>query len=245
MENGRSVIENLLKLATNKAMEERANLQVELKTDGSLVTNVDKAVDNVLLHATEHIPGFEGDYYGEEVRYHERSSEGVWLVDPIDGTTNFAYGNPLWGISIAYMRGDKVIAGGIALPDLHEVYLAEAGEGAWLNGKRLPKVQPGPIDFFAPISACDGIVTRLRGSLTGKPRCSGAFVIDGTFTAMGRYRALYGLNECLYDVAAALLLCREVGMEASYLDGSPFEEARYKRPSSIEGPWRILPRLSD
>lgn len=245
MESGRSVIENLLKLATNKAMEERANLKVELKKDGSLVTNVDQAVDIVLRNATESLPGFEGDYYGEEVGYHDRSSEGVWLVDPIDGTTNFAYGNPLWGISIAYMRSGKIVAGGIALPDLHEVYLSAESEGAWLNGERLPEVKPGPIDVFAPISACDGIITRLRGSLIGKPRCSGAFVIDGTFTATGRYRALYGLNECLYDVAAALLLCREVGMEASYLDGRPFEEARYSRPSSIEGPWRILPRSGD
>lgn len=245
MENGRSVIENLLKLATKKAMEERANLRVELKKDGSLVTNVDKAVDDVLLRATADLAEYPGDYYGEEVGYHERSDEGVWLVDPIDGTTNFAYGNPLWGISVAYMKGDRIVAGGIALPDLNEVYLSEEGEGGWLNGERLPNVKPGPIDVFAPISACDGIITRLRGSLVGKPRCSGAFVIDGTFTAMGRYRALYGLNECLYDVAAAVLLCREVGMQASYLDGSPFEEARYRRPSSIEGPWRILPRLSD
>ncbi len=245
MENGRSVIENLLNLATQKAMHERASLQVELKQDGSLVTNVDKAVDILLLEATAQVEGFAGDYYGEEVGYHERSNDGVWLVDPIDGTTNFAYGNPLWGISIAYMKGNRIIAGGIALPDLNEVYLAEEGAGAWLNGKPLPKVAAGPVDVYAPISACDGIITRLRGSLVGKPRCSGAFVIDGTFTATGRYRALYGLNESLYDVAAAVLICREVGMEASYIDGRPFDEAVYKRPSPIQGPWRILPRLDD
>lgn len=245
MGNGRSVIENLLNLATQKCLEERSRLAVELKRDGSLVTNVDKAVDTVLMEATADIGGFQGDYYGEEVGYHERSNDGVWLVDPIDGTTNFAYGSPLWGISIAYMEGDRIVAGGIALPDLGEVYLAEEGEGAWLNGERLSKVQAGPVDAYAPISACDGIITRLRGSLVGKPRCSGAFVIDGTFTATGRYRALYGLNESLYDVAAAVLICREVGMEASYVDGRPFEETKYRRPSPIEGPWRILPRLND
>jgi len=219
----------------------RAQFKSELKTDGSLVTNADRAVE---IHLREElsqlVPG--AAIWGEEFGHEAPNQVGQWQIDPIDGTTNFAYGSPLWGISVSLFRNGRMDLGGIFLPDLGEMYLAAYGQGATLNGLPIPVVAPGAIRPEDPISVCDHVTEEFgREWSHGKPRCAGAFVIDGTFTTTGRYRALIGLRERLYDVGASLVLFGEVGLEICYADGSEFDLAPLLAGSRIERPWLATP----
>jgi myo-inositol-1(or 4)-monophosphatase len=219
----------------------RAQFQSELKPDGSLVTNADRAVE---IHLREQlgqlVPG--AAIWGEEFGHEAPNEVGQWQIDPIDGTTNFAYGSPLWGISVSLYRNGRMDLGGIFLPDLGEMYLAGFGLGATLNGLPLPMIAPGAIRPEDPISVCDHVTEEFgREWFHGKSRCAGAFVIDGTFTSTGRYRALIGLRERLYDVGASLVLFGEVGLEISYADGSEFDLNPLLAGSRIECPWIAAP----
>ena len=221
------------------AQAERTRLVSELKPDGSIVTNGDRAVETWLRkELTALIPGT--NVWGEEFGFERTGQEGRWLVDPIDGTSNYSYGSPLWGVSVALEVEGHLKLGAVYLADLDELYLAEDGAGAFANGERLPTIRSGRIRP-EEVTSYNETIARILRDVPGKQRLSGAFVVDGTFTARGRYRALVAMNEKLYDVAACVVLAREVGMVVRYIDGSPFIEQDLMRDARIGRPWGILP----
>lgn len=223
------------------ALESRKSLVRELKPDGSIVTNGDRSVETFLRPAlTELVP--QTTVWGEEFGYETEGPGGWWLVDPVDGTSNYAFGGPYWGVSIALAVSDRLMLGAIALPDLDEVYLAEAGAGAYLNGVRLTDIPKGAIRNEEIVTYPERLIRRLAtDSLPGRLRCSGAFVIDGTFTATQRFRGLVGHSEKLYDIAASVLINLEVGAEVRYTSGDAFLMSDLKRDSKIDRPWMIFP----
>ena len=221
------------------AQRERSRLVRELKPDGSIVTNGDRAVETMLRRRlVEFMPGT--NVWGEEFGFEEAGANGRWLVDPIDGTSNYSFGSPLWGVSIALEVGGRLRMGAVALADLDELYLAEDGGGATVNGAPLPAIPGGPIRPEEVTSYNETIARTLEG-VPGKQRLSGAFVVDGTFTVRGRYRALVAMREKLYDVAACVVMAREVGLDVRYVDGARFEEAALMRDERIGTPWGMLP----
>lgn len=230
--------------ASQVAAASREKLEVELKKDGSIVTNADRAVEEFFREELpKRWPGttFWGEEYGRE----EPSAEGIWLIDPIDGTSNFSYGSPLWGISVALAIGDQLRLGAVWLPDLHESYLAEIG-GAWVNGQPLAPIPPGPVDAHHLVSYHDGIYRRYAGQkFPGKMRCAGAFVIDGAFTARQRYRGLIGRGEFLYDAAGSILINQEIGADIRWANGEPLNYADLIAGRSFDKAWLIFPRDSE
>ncbi|RYG21504.1 inositol monophosphatase family protein [bacterium] len=235
-------LQRLADEAGRLAQSERARLARELKSDGSIVTNADKAVETWLRNElTSFIPGTT--VWGEEFGFEDAGTNGRWLVDPVDGTSNFAFGSPLWGVSIGFEVGGRLKMGAVALPDLRETFLAEDGGGAFLNGELLPPIPAGPIRPEELTSYNDTVV-RTVTSVPGKMRLSGAFVVDGTFTVRQRYRALVAIREKLYDVAACVVMAREVGADVRYIDGSPFDEKELLHDKKIGRLWGILPRDS-
>ena len=225
-------------------MESRKTLVRELKPDGSIVTNGDKAVEEYLRPVlTGLVPG--SSVWGEEFGYAEDSGKGWWLLDPIDGTTNYAFGGPYWGVSIALVVEDRVQVAAIALPDLDELYLAEASGGAFMNGERLPEIPSGRIRPEEIVTYPERLIRKgSTDELPGKMRISGAFVVDGTFTAMQRFRGMVGHSEKLYDIAASVLINLEVGAEVRYASGDAFLIADLKRDAKIDRPWIMFPRDS-
>ncbi len=223
------------------AQKARSELVRELKADGSIVTNGDKTVELWLRERlTKLVEGTT--VWGEEFGFEDAGPGGRWLVDPIDGTSNFAYGSPLWGVSIALEIGGRLRLGAVALPDLGELYLAEDGGGAYLDGAAMAPIAPGPIHPYELTSYNEWVVEAVSGDIPGKQRVSGAFVIDGTFVARGRYRALVGRREKLYDVAACVLIARELGADVRYVDGAPFEERDLLHDQRIGRSWGIFPK---
>jgi myo-inositol-1(or 4)-monophosphatase len=181
--------------------------------------------------------------WGEEFGRETETANGLWLVDPIDGTTNYSLGSPLWGVSIALCRGESLELGCVALPDLEEVFLAVRGQGVSLNGSALEPVKPGPVSPHQLVGYCES-VSKTGIKVPGKQRCSGAFVVEAAWVATQRFRGMIGIRECLYDVAACVLIGQELGCDVRYVDGGPFEITPLKAGDRIGRPWVIFPRDS-
>jgi myo-inositol-1(or 4)-monophosphatase len=212
--------------------------EIKIKPDGSVVTGTDVAVEMALRASLPPLaPG--SAFWGEELGWEAINGEGIWLVDPIDGTSNYASGNPLWGISVAFQDGQGLKLGCIVLPELGIELAAERGEGAFWNGEQLPRLEPAITAPHELVSVNDSALRLLEGKVTGKPRLCGAFVIDGSFTVRRWFKSLYGVNEKLYDVAATVLAAREIGIPATYCDGSNWNEADLLADIHIPKPWKI------
>ena len=160
-------------------------------------------------------------------------AENVWIVDPLDGTTNFLFGVPLWGVTMAQVRAGAPVAGVTYLPMLDELYVAETGKGAWLNGKRIHVSKRGRL--LESVVAC-GI------PFTGKPdhdlfrremallsanvagvRRTGACAVDMAWTAAGRWDAYWERCVNAWDMAGGIVLVREAGGRASGADGASLD----------------------
>jgi myo-inositol-1(or 4)-monophosphatase len=157
----------------------------------------------------------------------------TWIVDPLDGTTNFLFGVPLWGVNIALARGGRVVAGVIYLPMLDEMYVAETGRGSWLNGQRIHVSTRGTL--VEAVLGC-GI------PFAGKPhqerfaremalltphvagiRRTGACAVDMAWVAAGRWDGYWENALCAWDMAPGIVLVEEAGGIASTVDGSPVD----------------------
>jgi myo-inositol-1(or 4)-monophosphatase len=212
--------------------------EINIKGDGSVVTGTDVAVEKALRVALPSLaPG--SSIWGEELGWEAMGADGIWLVDPIDGTSNYASGNPLWGISVALQDSEGLQLGCIVLPELGFELCSERGAGAFWNGERLPVLSPSDTLPHELISVNDSAFRQLDGNVVGKPRLCGAFVVDGAFTVRRWFKSLYGMNEKLYDVAATVLAAREIGLDARYCDGSSWHERDLLLDLNISKAWQI------
>lgn len=243
-----SILARLVELtdeAGRLAQSYRGDLRSTLKPDGSIVTQADQGVERMLRgRLVELVPGTT--IWGEEEGFETAGVGGVWLVDPIDGTSNFAYGSPLWGVSVALIQDGQIVLGVVSIPDLGETYSSHRGAGtSWSNDLVLPPIEPGPIRDEELVSFSDGL---MRGNpmvvWPGKMRYSGAFVIDGCWVARGRLRGMVDYKCKLYDAAACILICQELGGEVRYANGDPFVVADVLFDRPIGRPFVIFPRDS-
>ncbi len=195
-----------------------------------LVTETDVAVERFLKERLSALtPGTA--FLAEESAENLSIPSTCWIIDPVDGTTNFAHGLPLTVTSVAYRRNGELEIGIINAPLLGECYIAEKGKGAWRNGERISVsttafceeavVATGfPYEIARRV---DEILDRLRPILAacqGVRRC-GAAALDLAWTACGRFDAFYEDELKPWDMAAGALLVTEAGGRITALDGSP------------------------
>jgi len=195
----------------------------ELKSDDTLVTAADRAVE-LLLHQRLAQLAPTWSFLGEETGLTGDPSAPSWIIDPIDGTTNFARGIPLWCISIGAVYAGEPIFGALAVPELGEIYWAAQGQGAWKikNGQTrrlqvfdsLPLAQEDPI---AGNTTVDRIIN--FADVPNRLRNFGSLAYHLVLLAQGGIVANVAHYHKLYDVAAGLCLCFEAGCEARYLNG--------------------------
>jgi myo-inositol-1(or 4)-monophosphatase len=235
-------LEDLAREAGRIATTIRPNLKRETKPDGSVVTNADREVETFLRDTLVRlVPGTT--VWGEEFGHAEPGERGIWLVDPIDGTTNFAAGSPQWGVSISLVVDGIVKVGAVALPDYKEIWIGHAGGGVTVNGKEANAIPCGEIRRDETVCYSES-VARLGLKIPGKMRCSGAFVIEGCWVCQQWYRGLVGVREQLYDVAACVLFAQELGADIRYLDGSDLDIPELLKGGRIAKPWMIFPKES-
>ena len=218
------------------------NLQVSLKGPANFVTAADRRAEETLrAELSKARPGYS--FLGEESGRHEGTdTTHTWIVDPLDGTTNFLHGIPQFAISIGLERSGTVVAGVIYNPITDELYTAERGKGAFLNDKRLRvAARKGLADA---VIAC-GLPHRGRGDLelglrelgavqdkVAGLRRFGASALDLAFVAAGRIDGYWERNLSPWDIAAGLILVREAGGFVTDLDGG---DAMYNKRHIVAG----------
>ena len=198
-----------------------------------LVTQTDLAVEAFLKEKlVDLVPG--AAFMAEESSQSEREPDGLcWIIDPVDGTTNFAHGLPLTVTSVAYRLNGEIVLGIVNAPLLRECFIAEKGKGAWRNGERISVSSVTACENaliatgfpYEIASRVDEILERMRpvlSSCQGVRRC-GAAALDLAWTACGRFDAFYEDELKPWDMAAGALLVTEAGGSISNLDGSPFD----------------------
>ncbi len=199
----------------------------ELKGDDTIVTEADRAVERLLrARLGDLAPGWS--FLGEETGLSGDPNAPTWVIDPIDGTTNFARGIPLWCVSIGAVYAGEPVFGALAVPELGELYWAAKGQGAWKikDGQTrrlrvhdsLPLAQEDPI---AGNTTVDRIIN--FADVPNRLRNFGSLAYHLVLLAQGGIVANVAHYHKLYDVAAGLCLCFEAGCEARYLDGKQWQ----------------------
>ncbi len=202
----------------------------ELKGDFDLVTEADRNSEKLVVsRLREKFPNHS--IVAEEGGGGTGSMPGyIWYVDPLDGTTNFAHGFPVFNVTLALERKGELIAGVVYDPNRDEMFSAERGAGAFLNGER---IHVSTASRLQDTLVATGFPSRKRhlnvnihfyyqlAMLTHGVRCAGAAAIDLAYTACGRLDAFweFGLNP--WDMAAGLLLVEEAGGRNSDMFGGP------------------------
>jgi myo-inositol-1(or 4)-monophosphatase len=213
-------VANLARQAGEVALAATAELRSELKADFSYVTNVDRAVEQLIRDQLE-ARWPDCGYFGEETGRERLDAEWMWVVDPIDGTTNLVHGLPTWGVSIGLLHNREPHLGVFYLPLLNEMYRARRGHGAYCNDRaiRAREVERLEQEETVGIGGDALKVLDLR-AFPSRQRNSGTVGSDIVFTARGALCANVNRNDRLYDVAAPLCIALEAGCEATWLDGS-------------------------
>lgn len=193
-----------------------------------LVTQADRASERIIV-ARLRADYPEATILGEEGGVRRGTSQERWIVDPLDGTTNFAHGYPFFCVSIAYERDGEVLAGVIYAPVMDELFAAEHGGGARCNERA---IHVSEIDAVGSAMLCTGFkpfdYDRNAAHFAHASRHAqavrrdGAAALDLAYTAMGRFDAFWEFDLAPWDKAAGSLIVREAGGRVSSLDGSPF-----------------------
>jgi len=213
-----------------RLLRERPALPLEIgekSTRGDLVTAADRESEAFIVERLRReFPA--SSILGEEGAAHRGTSDERWIVDPLDGTTNYAHGYPLYCVSIGYERGGKMIAGAVYAPVLGELYAAERGAGATCNGER---IRVSTIENVRDSLLCTGFMPAkyernganfARLSMVAQAvRRDGSAALDLCFVGRGRFDAFWELDLKAWDVAAGSLIVREAGGSTTAVDGSP------------------------
>lgn len=205
------------------------NLQVSLKGPANFVSLADKRAEQMLYDdLTKARPGY--GFLGEEGGSRDGTDKSnTWIVDPLDGTTNFLHGIPQFAISIGLQREGVIVAGVIYNPANDELYIAERGKGAFLNDQRLRVA--GRKQLSECVVACglphigrgDHELSRremaeMQNRVAGLRRF-GAASLDLAFVAAGRLDGYWERNLQQWDIAAGLIMVREAGGVVSGIEG--------------------------
>ena len=232
----RSPLLNVMIKAARKAARtlkrdfgEVEHLQVSLKGPANFVTAADRRAEQILLEElTLARPGYS--FLGEEGGRREGPDKThTWIVDPLDGTTNFLHGIPHFAISIALEREDTIVAGLVYNPANDDLFTAERGKGAFLNDQRLRVAARKRL--ANSVVAC-GLPHRGRGDLVLARRelaavqevvvglrRFGAAALDLAWIAAGRFDVFWERDLKPWDIAAGLILVREAGGYCTDLKG--------------------------
>jgi myo-inositol-1(or 4)-monophosphatase len=210
-------------------------LKIEYKGEADLVTAADRASETLIRErvATQ-FPTH--DVLGEEQGLKDRGSEYRWYVDPLDGTTNFAHGYPVFSVSLALEHRSetdrKRVAAVVYDPTRDELFSAEAGKGAKLNGDRIH------VSKAAQLNEClvaTGFPSHKRHKnpnihfyhhitlRTHGVRRAGSAALDLCNVACGRFDGFWEFNLNPWDTAAGVLIIEEAGGKVTRFDGSPFQ----------------------
>lgn len=202
--------------------------KVDFKGTIDLVTEIDHLSEKYIIGEVQRLfPGHR--ILAEESGALDGSDEHLWIIDPIDGTVNYAHGVPVFCVSIAYAHMGQVTLGAVYDPMRDELFTAERGKGSWVNGRPLQVAQARelqrsllvtgfPYDTWnTPRNNFDNF-SKL-GKMTQGVRRLGSAALDLCYVGAGRFDGYWELSVKAWDVAAAGLVAEEAGAKVSAADG--------------------------
>jgi len=221
-------------LSSGRILKERADSIGKIQYKGEIdpVTEIDLLCEQEVIAIIKR-QFSDHAFLAEESGATEGDAEHLWIIDPLDGTVNYAHGYPCYCVSIGYQCKGEVVAGVVYNPCLDELFVAEKGQGATLNGK---PITVSPITdlkksllatgFPYDISeSSDNNLDNFQNFITECQaiRRPGSAAMDLCYTAMGRFEGFWEKKLHPWDYAAGWLMIEEAGGIVTRFDGSPFQ----------------------
>jgi len=206
----------------------REKLEIEVKGEHNFVTQVDKEAEQILVTGLSNLLP-EAGFIAEEGTSSKKGENYNWVIDPIDGTTNFIHGVTPFAISVGLVRDEEIIAGVVYEFGLNEYFYAWKGGGAWRNGERIHVSKANTVEHsliatgfpYTDFTYLEEFMESIRYFMAHSHglRRLGSAATDIAYVACGRYDGFYeyGLNP--WDIAAGILLVQEAGGEVSDFTG--------------------------
>ena len=219
--------------AAGALVKEKFHQNFEIRhKDGinNLVTEVDEAAEKLIIQIIKEefpVHGFVGEEYGTT----DANAEWRWIIDPIDGTVNFAHGVPLCCISIALMKGETLQLGAVFNPMMNELFFAEKGKGAFLNNQKISVSSIKNFDTAFLVTGfpyhvpSDSNILNVFSRMVEKGlpvRRLGSAALDLCWVACGRFDGFWENNLNAWDIAAGYLIVQEAGGKVSNFSGDTF-----------------------
>ena len=211
----------------------------------NLVTEYDKIAEKCIISTiSSHFPTHSilAEESGEQ---YKKNSDVLWIIDPLDGTVNFAHHIPIFCVSIGVALEQQIVSGVVYSPMLQELFVAEKGKGAYLNGKPLHVSSVSQVEkaFMStgfpynveknPLHCIDRFA---QMQIKGVPiRRLGSAALDLAYVAAGRYDAFWELNLNPWDTAAGTLLIEEAGGKLSQYNGEEYNCISHKTIVATNG----------
>jgi myo-inositol-1(or 4)-monophosphatase len=210
--------------------------QEDFKGTINIVTEMDKEAERLIFGVIG--SAFPDDpILGEETNHAGNSKESLWIVDPLDGTTNYARGYPFFAVSIAFQHQGEILVGVVYNPLLDKLFVAEKNHGATLNGQRIRVTQTAelgksllatgfPYDAWTnEDNNCREWEKFIRRTLS--VRCDGAASLDLCHVAAGWLDGYWENSIEAWDIAAGALIVKEAGGCISLTNGKPYDPYRH------------------
>lgn len=200
--------------------------QVKLKGKKDLVTSADLKSEKIIIKAIKkNFPDHQ--ILSEEAGKNKKKSDYLWIIDPLDGTTNFSYHNPIWSVCIALVYKNEIIMGAIYIPMQEELFFAQKEKGAYLNNKKfkIKKSSYKNIDAYCHGNRDQDINKALKyynyqkkNALDCRQLGSAAFELS--YTALGRIDSITIPGANSWDVAPGVILVKEAGGKVTDFKGN-------------------------
>ena len=184
-------------------------LQVSVKGPSNFVSNADTKAEKIIIEELMKAKKNYSIISEEDGSKINSDSENVWIIDPIDGTSNFLHGIPHFAISIALKSNNEIISGLIYDPIKDEMFYAEKNNGAFFNNQRIKVSKKKEIENCLFATGNDGSEKKLNTDLV--IRNSGSAALDLAYVAAGRYDGYFQNDLNIWDIAAGIIIVEEAG----------------------------------
>jgi myo-inositol-1(or 4)-monophosphatase len=214
-------------------------LQVLIKGPTDFVSNADIKAEKIIIEELKKARPHYSIISEEDGSEINKDKNNTWIIDPIDGTTNFLHGVPHFAISIALKSGNEIVSGIIYDPIKDEMFYAEKDNGAFFNNQRIRVSKKK--DLNSCLFASGGL---LESQIDLPLRKSGSAALDLAYVAAGRYDGYFQNDLNLWDIAAGIIILKEAGGMISEIDPSQNKKIKIRASSeAING--KMLEKLKN